>query len=526
LRREVRRIVLHLLAAVLLFYVSCAPSDRAEGYLYLRLSTNPTTLDPALIVDVQGATIAAKLFNGLVRLQDSLEVAPDIAERWEISGDGMRYRFFLRPGVTFENGREVHARDVKYSFERVLDPNTRSPNTWLFDRVEGASAFRQGIAADVAGFRVLGDYVFEVRLKRAFSPFLRILTMSAAYIVPREEVERYRADFSSNPRGTGPFVLKEWLPHQRIVLDSRRGYFGESARVAGIVYRIVPEDLTAISEFELGNLDILSLPASSYAKFRDDDVWRSRLRASEGLNTYYLGLNASKPPFSSRDLRRAVASAIDREKILKTFYEGRGRLAQGPVPDLLRTWAVVGESRDALRYDPSAARSAVGRLMPKGVEAKMYVSADQEVVDLAEIIQASLLKIGMNVRIVQLEWSAFKEALNRGEPDMFWLSWWADYPDAENILFPLFHSSNLGPAGNRTWYVNKEVDALIEEGQHAADESVRDAAYRGAEEAVVSDVPWVPFWHKTEYFIVQPALGGFRTYPIYTMDKGTELYFR
>lgn len=518
--------VRYLLLATALSLVSCAPSDRLDGYVYLRLSANPTTLDPALIVDVQGATVAAKLYNGLVRLHDSLEVSPDIAERWEISGDGTTYRFFLRRGVMFRNGREVSARDVKYSFERLLNPKTRSPNTWLFDKVEGASEFRQGRAGEVAGFRVLGDHLFEVRLKRPFSPFLRILTMSGAYIVSQEDVERYGADFSSNPQGTGPYILKEWLPHRSLVLERRNGYFGGRAQVAGIVYRIIPEDLTAITEFELGNLDILSLPASSYGRYRNDGMRLPYMHSSEGLNTYYLGLNASKAPFRDREMRRAVARAIDRERILRTFYEGRGRLAEGPVPDLLRRWQAGEESRDALRHDPAAAKRTVERLMPGGVEVKMYVPADQEVVDLAEIIQASLQKTGVSVRIVQLEWSAFKEALNRGEPDMFWLSWWADYPDPENFLFPLFHSSNLGPAGNRTWYLNAAVDRLIEEGQHAADESLRDAAYRRAEETVIADMPWVPFWHKTEHLVTQPGIGGFRSYPIYTMDKGTDLHFR
>jgi peptide/nickel transport system substrate-binding protein len=519
---------LHVNWCLLLVLVmcSCSPSDRLEGYVTLRLNSNPTTLDPALIVDVQGATVAAKIFNGLVRLREDLEVGPDIAEKWDVSKDGLTYRFFLRPGVTFRNGREVRSADVKYSFERVLDPRTRSPNTWLFERVQGSDAFRRGGAHEVSGLRVLSDHVFEIRLERPFSPFLRVLTMTAAFVVPREEVLRYGPDFSSNPSGTGPFVLQEWLPDRYIVLQKRDDYFGRKAGVAGIRYRIVPEDLTAVTEFELGNFDIISLPASAYARFRDDAKWSRHIVPAEGLNTYYLGLNCSRPPFSNREIRRAVARAVDREKILATFYEGRGRLARGVVPDLLRQWQLSDVTAASLRYDPEAARSAFAREMPGGVETSMYVSADQEVVDLAEIIQAYLAVAGIKVRIVQLEWSAFKEALNRGEAGMFWLSWWADYPDAENFLFPLFHSSNLGPAGNRTWYRNRAVDALIEEGQHAAVQNVRQTAYRKAEEAVIEDMPWVFFWHKTDYLVVQPWIGGFRSYPIYTMDKGTDLYIR
>ncbi len=158
-----------------------------------------------------------------------------------------------------------------------------------------------------------------------------------------------------------------------------------------------------------------------------------------------------------------------------------------------------------------------------GINVNMYVTADQDVIDLAEIIQSYLSEIGINVNIKQLEWSAYKDAVNKGEPDMFWLSWWADYPDPENFLFPLFHSSNLGPAGNRTRYANKEVDTLIEKGQNSLNENDRNNFYKKAEEIIIQDMPWVSFWHRTDFLIKQPWIKGYKVYPIYTMDKGTEV---
>ena len=504
-----------------LFLFSCSPSNRLDGYLYLRQNANPSTLDPALIVDVPGAVIAAKLFNGLVRLREDLGVAPDIAERWEASGDGRVYRFHLRKGVRFSNGREVTARDFKYSFERILHPRTKSPNTWVLDKAEGAREFMKGGAGEVRGFRVPDAYTFEVRLERPFSPFLSMLALTAAYVVPEEEVRKRGADFSGFPTGTGPFMIKEWLPGREVHLVRNPYYFEGRAEVRGIVYRIIPEDLTAVTEFETGNLDVLSLPASAYAKFRDDPKWSRLVVSMEGLNTYYLGLNASKAPFSNAALRRAVSHAFDRERILKTFYEGRGRLAAGPVPDLLRKWEVTNR-RDAFSYDPSLARRIIREEGMTGVQVNMYVTVDQEVVDLAEIIQAFLADVGITVNIKQLEWSAYKQAINRGEADLFWLSWWADYPDAENFLVPLFHSSNLGPAGNRTRYVNREVDALIEKGQHSSGEKERNEWYRRAEEIIIDDAPWVPFWHRNDILVKQPWVTGYAVYPIYSMDKGTE----
>ncbi|MEW5745828.1 MAG: ABC transporter substrate-binding protein [Nitrospirota bacterium] len=519
----------HLFIACILLPViaalfSCSPSPRLDDYAYYRLNFNPTTLDPALIVDVQGASLAAKLFNGLVRLNEDLSVAPDIAERWELSKDGRSYRFFIRKGVAFANGREVRAEDFKYSFERILDPRTKSPNTWVLEKVRGAKAFMDRKADTVAGFRVRDAYTFEITLERPFAPFLGMLTMSAAYVVPREEVERWGSDFSSHVMGTGPFVLERWLPNREVVLQRNERYFDRPAKVKGIVCKIIPEDLTAITEFELGSLDVLSLPGSAYGRFRADERWSSHIIALQGVNTYYLGLNTAKPPFDNKRLRKAVAAAIDRNKILETFFEKRGRPAAGPVPDLLRKWSLSPEGVHP--YDPAAARAVIEQEGRAGVRVTMYITADQEVVDLAEIVQSYLLAAGISVQIRQLEWSAYKEAINRGEPHLFWLSWWADYPDAENFLFPLFHSSNLGSAGNRTRYVNKTVDALIEKGQYSFDERERSRYYREAESMIVEDAPWVPFWHRNDILVKQPWVEGLEVYPITSMDKGTEIALR
>jgi peptide/nickel transport system substrate-binding protein/oligopeptide transport system substrate-binding protein len=198
-----------------------------------------------------------------------------------------------------------------------------------------------------------------------------------------------------------------------------------------------------------------------------------------GLNIYYLGFNCSRPPFDNVNLRKAVSYAIDREKILKTFYENRGRLAHGPVPDMLRKWQVPFP----YTYNTQEAKRLIDTEGIKDRTILFYITADQEVIDMAEIIQFYLNKVGLKVRIKQLEWSAYKSAVNNGEADMFWLSWWADYPDPENFLFPLFHSSNHGAGGNRSRYSNKEVDQLIEAGQKALDISERDEYYKLAEKS-------------------------------------------
>jgi ABC-type transport system substrate-binding protein len=213
-----------------LILLSCSSEARLEGYVYFRLNANPTTLDPGLIVDVPSATIAAKLFNGLVRLDENLNIVPDIAERWNISPDGKVYTFFLRRGVKFLNGREVVAQDFKYSFERILSPHFRSPNTWVLEKIEGAEDYMRGRAGSVKGIEVMDKRILRLKLKEPFSAFLSLLTMTPCYVVPREEAEK--PDFSTNPSGTGPYKLKKWLHNNEIILDRREDYFegGEVSR--------------------------------------------------------------------------------------------------------------------------------------------------------------------------------------------------------------------------------------------------------------------------------------------------------
>jgi ABC-type transport system substrate-binding protein len=501
--------------------LSCSHANRLDGYVYYRLASNPTTLDPALIVDVTGGTISAKLFNGLVRLDEGLQVIPDIAERWTISGDGLIYTFQLRRNVEYTNKQYVTADDIKYSFKRILDPKTRSPNTWVFEKIAGAKDYMKGKTADLAGIRVLDDHSIEIRLERPFSPFLSLLTMPPAYVVPEREVRRWGPDFSTHPVGTGPFVLGRWMPNRELRLDRRDRYFDGAARAKGIIYRVIPEDLTVVSEFELGNLDVIQVPAPEYSRYRNDPKWKELMASVKGINTYYIGMNCTRPPFNNINLRKAMSLAIDRKKLLSTFLEGRGRLAGGPVPDLLRAWTAP----DPYAYDPGKAREIVSREGMDGRTIQLYITSDQEVVDMAEFIQSYIGKTGLKVRITQLEWSAYKEALNKGEADMFWLSWWADYPDPEDFLFPLFHSSNAGPAGNRTRYKNSTVDRLIEAAQTTGSEKERMASYEKAERIIVDEAPWVFFWHKTDYALRQPWIKGYRMYSIYSIDKGTQTYY-
>jgi ABC-type transport system substrate-binding protein len=507
--------------------VGCRSSDdgRLRNYFYLRLNNNPTTLDPALITDVQGGGIAAKIFNGLVRFNENLDIVPDIALSWKLSENQLAYTFRLRRDVQFSNGKRVTAQDVKYSFERILKPGTKAPLTWVLDRIEGANDVLAGKAATVSGILVVNDHIITIKLVKPFGPFLSLLAMTTAYIVPREEVERLGQDFGTHPVGTGPYVLADWKHGQYLRLTAREDYFEGRPKLNGIYYRIIPEDLTAVMEFDTGRLDVLLIPSSEYQRYTTDPMWRDHVYGRTGLNTYYLGFNCTKPPFTDVRVRKAVNMAIDRQQMLNTLLEKRGVLATGPVPPELWKNKVLSRAlqRQGYVYDPAKARELIREAGAEGTTIKIYITADPEILDIVEVIQSFLAKVGLRAEIVQLDWSALKEAVNEGKPDAYWLSWWADYPDPENFLYPLFHSASIGSGGNRSRCIDPESDRLIEAAQGTVDEKERFRLYRQVEDRIIQNAPWAFMWHKADYFVVQPWVKDFKLYPIYSIDKRVDI---
>jgi peptide/nickel transport system substrate-binding protein/oligopeptide transport system substrate-binding protein len=505
--------------------VGCHRSDdgRIPGYLYLRLNSNPTTLDPALITDVMGGGVAAKLFNGLVRFNENLDIVPDIARSWKLSPDQLTYTFRLRRDVRFSTGRKVTAQDVRYSFERVLTPGTKAPLTWVLDKIAGANDFLTGKATSISGIRVENDHTLVLKLERPFGPFLSLLAMTTAYVVPREDVERLGQDFGTHPIGSGPYVLNEWKHGQYLMLTAREDYFEGRPKLNGIYYRIIPEDLTAVMEFETGRLDVLLIPSSEYRRYTTDPAWRDLVYGKPGLNSYYIGLNCTRPPLNDIRVRRAVNLAIDRQHILNTVFEKRGVLATGPVPPGLWKDGILPRASEGYGYDPKKAKALIQEAGAEGSTIKIYISADPEVLDIVEVVQNYLAKVGIKADITQLDWSAFKHAVNEGEPDAFWLSWWADYPDPENFLYPLFHSASVGPGGNRTRCLDPELDRLIETAQRTMDERQRYRLYHQADDRIIKNAPWVFMWHRADYFVIQPWVKDFKIYPIYSIDKRVDI---
>jgi ABC-type transport system substrate-binding protein len=475
-----------------------------DATVRLALQTEPTTLDPAYSVDFSSGRIASLVHSNLVAFDPDAHIVPDLARSWEILDEGRRYVFHLGE-ARFSNGRSVTASDVVYSARRLLDRDTVSPRWWLLKPLRGAAVFHGGGPWNAESVRAIDDSTVSMTLDRPVAHFLGLLAMPAAGIVCREEIERLGKEYGRAPCGSGPWMLAAWKEGDEILLVPNPGYRGRRTTLAGLSFRIIPEQMTQIAEFEVGSLDVLEVPRAELEHWRAAGtplLWRDELKV------VYIGFNNAKPPFTDARVRRALNMAVDVDKIIAHVLFGAGTRARGVVPPGL---GLGPEPEDRYRYDPAAARALLAEAgYPNGFSMEIWQRENPEAGRVLESVQGYLAGVGVTARIVTREWGAFKEAIDRGTPDAFFLDWLADYPDAENFLAPLFSSANIGGGGNRTGYRNARVDSILDAAATCMDAAARRELYRTAERIVYSDAPWLFLWFPERYEVVSPRLTGYR----------------
>ncbi|AZR73715.1 peptide ABC transporter substrate-binding protein [Anoxybacter fermentans] len=496
--------------------------DKYGGTFKGRLAADPPTLDPAYITDTTSSQVANNIFDGLVQYDENLNVVGAIAKDWDISDDGLVWKFYLRKGVKFHNGREVKAEDVEYSFTRLLDPKTKSPRAWLFDNVKGAKAFQNGEADRVEGFKVIDDYTFQITLEEPFTPFLSVLAMTNASIVPKEEVEKYGEDFTSHPVGTGAFKFVEWMHDDHVTLEAFEDYFEGRPYLDKIVFRIIPEDSSAFAEYEQGNIyDLTTIPDGQIERVLNSDEFKDELIKKPQLGVYYIGLNTTKPPLNNKKVRQAINHAINKELIAEVLRHGTVIPAKGILPP-----GMPGYNKDlkALEYNVEKAKKLLAEAgYPNGIpgEIELAYNTSKGHQMIAEAVQSDLKKIGINVKLVNMDWGAYITKVDNGDTQMFRLGWIGDYPDPDNFLYVLLHSSNAGPGGNGSFYSNPEFDRLTEKARGMKPGPERIKLYQQAEQIAVNDAPWVPIYYYTNLILRKPFVHGYMVTPLGVMPLKT-----
>ncbi|MBI1853298.1 MAG: peptide ABC transporter substrate-binding protein [Planctomycetes bacterium] len=515
LRLDVRVVV----ACASIFVTTLAgcekPSTRAEsvpqvtatpGGTFTTLTGLPRRLDPPYSDDDSETMVINQIFDGLVTLDKNLLPGPAIAEYWEISPDRLHYRFFLRRGVRFQNGRTVMSDDFIYSFRRILQApeDTPSPGRDALRVIEGARDFIAGKAEELRGMRAPDPYTLEIDLEEPHHGFLSALASASTKVVPREEIERSsEEEFSKHPVGAGPFRLQSWTDKE-LVLARFDGYYGRAAyldEVHFVSWDSIADPMVALDRFRSGQFDIVPVFQIQLADLKAEN--RFPLLQHRDPSLYFLGMNTETPPFDDPRVRKAIAHAIDREAVVKVSREALTK-ATGLVPPGYFGYSV---DESAIKYDPAEARRLLAEAgHPDGAgipPLTFYLAwsgeAEQEVV-------RQLKEIGITLRIRPVHRFLLERALVEKFAPIFEMGYAGEATDGDDFLFTLFHSTG---SKNYFGYANREVETLGEQSLRMQDSRIRYNNCRRIEQLVLEDAPVIPLYHYGEVYVLQPRVRGF-----------------
>lgn len=503
-QRDIRRGLLLLVAA---FSTACFGDNSAPDRRTLidsRDNYDPRSLDPALSTDVPTGRAVGYVFDGLTRFSPSAQVEPGLAERWDVSPDGRTYTFHLRSNVHFHDGSLFGAHDVVASWERALDPTTKSSASEFLYPIKGARDFHTQKTKSITGLAVHDDSTIVVTLEEPLTAFLKLLAMPVASIVPRE----IPANFGERPIGTGPWRLIDWHHDDYLLFARNDHYFLGAPKAESLEARIIAEPSTSVAEFESGNVDVLEIPADQTREWKEDESRSPMLSSTPALELVYVGINTTRGPLVDPRVRQAINYAVDINTIIERLVAGRGTRAAGVIPPAL---AGYDSTRRPYPFNPAKAKQLlVAAGYPNGIDIELWVSMTPIYVRIAETIQAYLNAVGIRTKVVQRESAASRAAARKGETDMILKDWYADYPDAENFLYPLLYSGNKGSGGNVSFYANPRFDSTVIAARRELDLSKRAALLRSADSIGFADAPMMFLYFYNELYAVQPWVKGFR----------------
>lgn len=492
------------------------PPAEASGELRLTGgSYDPPTLDPALANDASSTFVIRQLFSGLVTLDASLEVVPDLAEDWSISTDGLVYTFNLRNDAVFHDGRPVTATDFVYSIERACDPALGEAlpcGTYLND-IAGVPQKLAGQADTISGLHVVDDHTLAITIDAPKAYFLSKLTYNTAYVVDRNNIEEGR-NWTDDPNGTGPFRLAEWEHDELLVLERNEQYYRDPPRLERVVILLGAAASDPLYLYEQDEIDYTEVGTSVVARLEyDGSPLAGELQVLPELSLYYVGLNTQMPPLDDPQVRQALTMAVNREKVARVTFEGRLVQAQGILPPGMPGY---DETLAGLSYDPEGARQLLAASRYGGPEGMPRIVLYTSGGGLGELLQAVWEEeLGVQVELRQVQWSDFLAGLDARQYPAFVLSWIADYPDPQNFLQVLFGS---GSPNNYVDYSNPEVDRLLDEAAIEQDPDRRMALYREAERLIVADAPVIPITHGVNYALTKPYVRGLDVTPMGLLD--------
>lgn len=525
-RLEINSFLIVINSIILL--ISCQNSeDYSDKKVFRYNSANGiSSLDPAFARTQENIRAVNQLFNGLVQLNENLEIEASLAKSWSISEDGKLYTFKLRNDVLFhkhplfksEESRKLKASDFEYSFNRIIDPSIASDGAWIFN----------GIVDSTDAFKALNDSVFQIKLRKPFAPFLNMLSMAYCFVVPEVIAEIQAEEFGKHPVGTGPFLFANWEEGIKLNFIKNQEYFESSPDreipiIDAVSISFVQSKQTALLQLVQNQLDIFTGLESSFkdeilsAKGELNPKYSANFELLKVpfLNTEYLAFNVEDPksPFLDPNLRLAINYAINREDMVTYLRNGVGIAANGGftpkgLPSHLKSTGILA--------DVDKAKSYLSKV--QNLPNKLILTTTKDYLDLCVLVQKDLKAIGLNIQIDVVPSSLLKQQKSAGEVFFFRSSWIADYPDGENYM-ACFYSKNKAPNGpNYTRFHHEEFDRLYEELIQSINADEKINLIQEMEQILAKELPYVLLFYDESIWIKPKNLIGIKVNPLNHLD--------
>ena len=490
-----------LLVLFVVLVLSFSPVlSQGDNIIHIVSNFDIRTSDPHIAYEVETWSTVGLFYRGLVEMITTDTVGPALAESWTVSDDGLVYTFSLREGGLFANGTDITAEDVKYSFERMFDPEFPSPTSFFYEGIVGVPEYRDGSADEISGIRIVDPLTVEFTLQYPVWTFMQRLALPPGSIVSQEGVEAAGDDFGRQPAGAGPFMLDSWEPGLRITASRNPNYFNADLPVVdGVTIDLLVEQSVGILRMDSGEVDISFdwTPSAEYPRIAGDPALAARLVPSLAFpNIDYIIFQHRRPPFDNLDVRTAMNMAINRERLVQ-LLNGRAEAASGPLPP-----SMPGNNADLqpMAYDPDGARELLAQAgYPDGFTTTLLTNTDSTNVQIAQAVIADWEAIGVTTEFTSIDNAQFLDILiNQPDTiDTIMTNWYHDYLDPSNTFEPL-----LQCGGSYNWggYCNEDLEAAFETANAIPPGDDRWAAFADFEAQIFADSPNAFLYHLSNFY--------------------------
>ena len=513
-----KRILISAVAALALLAaapLALADAPKQGGAATITFNNDLTTLDPQVGYDWQNWSVIKSIFDGLMdNKPGTTDLEPDLAESYTVSDDGLTYTFKLRDGVKFHNGRVMTSADVKYSFERAVNPATQSPGGGYFSMIGGYDDVAGGKVGTLSGIETPDDTTVVFKLSRPDATFLHLMAINFGYIVPKEEVEKAGADWGKKPVGTGAFKFVEWVPGQNIKLERNKDYFRAGVPyLDNITFEFGQDPTVSVLRLKKGEIDILGdgIPPAQFTEIMGDPTNKDLIAAGNQLHTGYVTMNVTQPPFDNLKVRQAVNMAINKDRIVR-LINNRAAPASQALPPAMPGY---NPENKGYAYDPDGAKKLLAEAGVGEITTELYTMNVDPNPRIAQAIQQDLAAVGIKAEIRSLAQAEVIAAGGTGKAPMIWsggMAWIADFPDPANFYYGILGCAGAVDGGwNWSRYCNKELDAragnadaMVKDDQSAT----RITEWKAIFDDVLKDAPWAPIFNEKRFTYHSARLGG------------------